>query len=143
MQSEMFKLQTAIKNGTTYNPSHYVKESAKGMGMTPEKFTEIHNQKHNINRKNKIELNWENSAIGQASAALAAASPAVRQLHADQLPSPEATEVIFRYQILTDLGIGYGDIEQLASILNDKGEPELFQRFTSAAAQRILQRRTE
>ncbi len=143
MQSEMFKLQTAIKNGTTYNPSHYVKESAKGMGMTPEKFTEIHNQKHNINRKNKIELNWENSAIGQASAALAAASPAVRQLHADQLPSPEATEVIFSYQILTDLGIGYGDIEQLASILNDKGEPELFQRFTSAAAQRILQRRTE
>ena len=107
------------------------------MGMTPEKITEIHNQKHNLNRKHKIELNWENSAIGQASAALAAASPAVKQLHADQLPSPEATEVIFSYQILTDLGIGYGDINTLAQ------NPELFQRFTSAAAQRILQRRAE
>ncbi len=135
MQSEMFKLQYAIANETAYTPSHYVQEVSKGMGLTPEKFTEIHTQKHNnAPTKHKIDIGWEQSTIGRAEAALDAASPAIQQLKINQVPSPEATEIVFAYQILTDLGIDYGDISQLSQ------HPELFKRFTSLAARKILER---
>lgn len=136
---QMLELEESIKTGQPYSPSNYVREAAYHLGMTPEKFVYISSVKWNHARSpDRVEIDWENTDLGKAEAALAALSPSVRQLLPDQLPSKESTEVVMATQIMADTGIEYGDIIKLANVLNDKGEPELFQRFTSAATQRIL-----
>lgn len=135
---QMLKLEESINTGTPYSPSNYVKEAAYALGMTPEKFVYISSVKwNNAGSPKPVKIDWENTDLGKAEAALAAASPSVRQLLPDQLPSKDATDVVMAYQILTDLDIGYGDVSKLAE------NPELFQRFTSLAAQRILERRAK
>ena len=130
---QMLKLEESINNGTPYSPSKYVRDAAYALGMTPEKFVYISSVKwNNAKSPTPVKIDWENTDFGKAEAALAALSPSVRQLLPDQLPSKESTDVVMATQIMADTGIEYGDIIKLAE------HPEWFQRFTSAATQRIL-----
>ena len=109
--------------------------------MTPEKFVFLNAEKFDINDDDtpsptdaKFNLKWEDSVFGKAEKALDDLSPSIRRLWPDQLPDKAATETVFAYQVLDQLGIGYGDVETLLE------KPE-FQGLVSEAVKKILEKR--
>ena len=109
--------------------------------MTPEKFAFLNAEKFDINDDDtpsptdaKFNLKWEDSDFGKAEKALADMSPSIRALWPDQLPDKAATDTVYAYQVLNNLGYGYGDVETLLQ------KPE-FEGLVSDAVKRILEKR--
>ena len=104
--------------------------------MTPEKLTFLTAEKFDKGDQEglKFNLKWEDSEFGKAEKALDNLSPTIRRLWPDQYPDKAATDTVFAYQVLNDLGYGYGDVKTLLQ------KPE-FEGLVSDAVKRILEKR--
>ena len=141
MQLDILNLKKSMEKNEPWKPSVYTQRSADLLGMTPEKFVFLNAEKFDINDDDtpsptdaKFNLKWEDSVFGKAEKALDDLSPSIRRLWPDQLPDKAATETVFAYQVLDQLGIGYGDVETLLQ------NPDL-EHLVSDSVKTILQRR--
>ena len=141
MLIDITNLKDSMETGEPWKPSVYTQRSADLLGMTPEKFVFLNAEKFDINdddtpskTDSKFNLKWEDSDFGKAEQALADMSPSIRALWPDQLPDKKATDTVYAYQVLNNLGYGYGDVETLLQ------KPE-FEGLVSDAVKRILEKR--
>ena len=143
MLIDITNLKDSMETGEPWKPSVYTQRSADLLGMTPEKFAFLNAEKFDINDDDtpsptdaKFNLKWEDSVFGKAEKALDDLSPSIRRLWPDQLPDKAATETVFAYQVLDQLGIGYGDVETL--LLDPK-----FEHLVSDTVKELLKNREE
>ena len=141
MQLDILNLKKSMEKNEPWKPSVYTQRASALMGMTPEKFVFLNAEKFDINdddtpskTDSKFNLKWEDSDFGKAEQALADMSPSIRALWPDQLPDKKATDTVYAYQVLNNLGYGYGDVETLLQ------KPE-FEGLVSDAVKRILEKR--